>query len=348
MELGVFLPTASNNYIPTRALPRWEPNYPDILQITRTAERIGLDFVLNMVKFRGPGGETGYWDAALESMTLSSALLAHTDRIRVIASVGILSVHPAMTARMMSTLDAVAPGRTGLNIVTGWNPAEYSQMGLWPGDEYFGYRYEYAAEYVEILRGLWASGQLSHEGAHFTLEDCHVRPRPQGVIPILSAGSSDAGLRFAAAYSDLNFTENEPLVAEKMTKLRDAAALTGRDVGSYVQQPVVLADTDDEALALVQHYNEMADQGALAGRGKQSSRDTVSDAGSTSRRLASAAKAGVAIPESQVIAGSPETVARHISFLGSLPGVKGIMLSFDDFFTGLERFGTEVMPLIEQ
>jgi pyrimidine oxygenase len=346
MEIGVFLPTASNNYIPTHALPRWQPNYPDILEITRIAERIGMDFVLNMVKFRGPGGDTGYWDAAYESMTLSSALLAHTERIRVIASVGILSVHPAMTARMMATLDGIAPGRTGLNIVTGWNPMEYSQMGLWPGDSYFRYRYAYAAEYVEILRGLWADGSLDFEGEHFTLTDCHVRPTPAERIPILSAGSSDAGMRFAAAFSDLNFTENEPLVADKMQKLQDAAALTGRDVGSYVQQPVVIADTDDEALALVRLYNEQADRGALAGRGAQSSRDTVSDAGSTSKRLASAAQAGVAIPEAQVIAGSPRTVATHLQHLSSLPGVKGVMLSFDDFFVGMKRFGAEVMPLL--
>lgn len=29
----------------------------------------------------------------------------------------------------------------GVNIVTGWQAAEYEQMNLWPGNKYFGYRY---------------------------------------------------------------------------------------------------------------------------------------------------------------------------------------------------------------
>jgi len=347
VQLGIFLPTASNNYIPTTALPRWDPNYQDVLAITKMAEGYGMDFVLNMVKFRGPGGETGYWEGAFEAMTLSAALLSATEKIRVVSSVGLLSMNPAMTARMMSTLDAVAPGRTGLNLVTGWNPMEYSQMGLWPGDSYFGYRYDYAAEYVEILRTLWAEGKVTHHSDYFDLEDCHVLPKPSGHIPIMSAGSSDKGLAFAAANTDFNFTEYEPLVADKMAKLDEAVKVTGREVGSYIQQPVVLADTDAEALELVRHYNAHADQGALSGRGAQSSRDTVSDAGSTSKRLASAASAGVALPEAMVLAGSPETVARRINELGRIGRVSGVMLSFDNFFTGLKRFGDEVIPLLE-
>ncbi len=347
MEIGVFLPTASNNYIPTEALPAWEPNFPDILAITRQAERYGMDFVLAMVKFRGPGGSTGYWEGAYESMTLSSALLASTERIRVIASVGLLSVHPAMAARMMSTLDGVAPGRTGLNIVTGWNPLEYSQMGLWPGDDYFGYRYDYAAEYVRVLRTLWEEGRMTASGQYFTLEDCHVLPRPSGRIPILSAGSSDKGLAFAAANTDFNFTEAEPLVVEKMEKLARAADTTGRAVGSYIQQPIVIADTDAEAWAKVRLYNDKADLGALSGRGAQSARDTVSDAGSTSKRLASAAASAKAIPENQVLAGSPETVARRLVEFAKIPRVHGVMVSFDDFVEGTERFGSEVMPVMK-
>ena len=38
------------------------------------AERIGLDFVLSMMKFRGFGGDTGYWDACLESFTLMAGM----------------------------------------------------------------------------------------------------------------------------------------------------------------------------------------------------------------------------------------------------------------------------------
>jgi pyrimidine oxygenase len=41
-------------------MPTWELNR----DITLEAERLGFDFVLSMMKFRGFGGETGYWDGA--------------------------------------------------------------------------------------------------------------------------------------------------------------------------------------------------------------------------------------------------------------------------------------------
>jgi pyrimidine oxygenase len=53
-------------------------------------------------------------------------------------------VHPAVIAKMTSTIDDISNGRFGVNIVSGWNKFEYLQMGLWRGDEYFGYRYDYA------------------------------------------------------------------------------------------------------------------------------------------------------------------------------------------------------------
>ena len=77
---------------------------------------------------------------------------------------------------MMSTLDDVRSGRAALNIVTGWNKPEYQQLGLWRGDEYYEQRYEYALGYVEILRGLWREGRVTHHSPFFDLEDCSCPP----------------------------------------------------------------------------------------------------------------------------------------------------------------------------
>jgi pyrimidine oxygenase len=46
------------------------------------------------------------------------------------------------------------------------------------------------------------------------------------------------------------------------------------------------------------------------------------------------------------LAGSPETVARRLEEIGQIEGVAGIMLIFDDFVAGMERFGRDVMPLV--
>jgi pyrimidine oxygenase len=91
-----------------------------------------------MIKMRGYGGVTEHWDYNLESFTLMAGLAAVTSKIMLFASVPVLVLPPAVVARMGSTIDSIAPGRFGINIVTGWQTAEYDQMGLWPGPDYFG------------------------------------------------------------------------------------------------------------------------------------------------------------------------------------------------------------------
>ena len=41
-------------------------------------------------------------------------------------------------------------------------------MGMWPGDAYFGYRYDYSTEYVQVMKELWKNGVSNFKGKHFT------------------------------------------------------------------------------------------------------------------------------------------------------------------------------------
>src|SRR5207249_11188553 len=116
----------------------------------------------------------------------------------------ILTLHPAIVARMAVTIDSIAPSRFGINIVTGWQKAEFAQMGLWPGDEHYERRYEYASEYVSIIRELWTTGTSSFRGEYFHLDDCRLEPRPQGHVGIVCAGQSDRGVRFCAEHGDVS------------------------------------------------------------------------------------------------------------------------------------------------
>lgn len=126
--------------------------------IIQKAEKYGFNFTLSMIKLRGFGGKTEYWDNNLESFPLMAGLAAVTSKIKLYASSAILTLPPALAARVATTIDSIAPGRFGSNIVTGWQTAEYEQMSLWPGPAYFGYQYECAIEYVKITKDLWTSG----------------------------------------------------------------------------------------------------------------------------------------------------------------------------------------------
>lgn len=341
MKYGIFLPTASNGYVPSTLVADADPTFAEQLALTRRAEEFGLDFVLAMAKFRGPGGDTYYWEAALEALTTSAGLLAATARIQVVGSVGILSVHPAVAARMAATCDSIGPGRFGLNVVTGWNPLEYSQMGLWPGDAYFGYRYEYAREYVTVLRELWASGSSDFVGEHFALDDCHALPTPRNPVPVVCAGSSAEGRRFAAECGDVNFTSITGADAA-VRDLRGRAERQGRRVEANVLLMVVLADTDEEAWERVRRLNAHTDVRALAGKRASAARDTVSTGGTVQRQRDAVA----AIDEATVFAGSARTVAARLREFTASGLVDGVSLQFDDFSDGLERFGRDVLPLL--
>src|SRR5688500_868891 len=164
-DFGLFLPIANNGMIASTAY-QYMPTYDLNRDIALNAEATGYSFLFSMTKWRGYGGVTQHWDHAPESFTLMSALAAITQKIGLVVSVALPTLHPAVAARMAVTLDDISGGRLILNIVAGWNKHEYLQMGLWPGDAYYGYRYDYAAEYVHVLRALWDKGRLTFDGKY--------------------------------------------------------------------------------------------------------------------------------------------------------------------------------------
>ena len=189
MKFGVFLPNGSNGYVLSEAIKPYVPTYEHLKSITLEAERQGLSFALPMIKFKGFGGSTGYWDHCIEPFTLVSALASITKSLHFIPTVALLALHPAYTARMIATLSNISGGRIGLNIVTGWNSAEYEQMGLWPGSDFYEERYEFAAEYLAILKDLWQTGKCDRKGKFWELNNCECFPTPNHSIPTKNAAA---------------------------------------------------------------------------------------------------------------------------------------------------------------
>jgi len=180
-EIGVFLPIARNGYLISSASPQYSPAYDLNRDVAIAAERYGFDFALAMIKLRGYGGVTRHWDECLEAFTLTAALAAVTKRIRFFPSVAVLTMPPPFAARMVATIDSVAPGRCGINIVSGWQKAEYEQMGIWPGEDHFRRRYQYCAEYTQIFfcRSFGRPGKATSKGNSFkwtTAALDHCRP----------------------------------------------------------------------------------------------------------------------------------------------------------------------------
>ncbi len=352
-KIGVFVPIGSRGWLISTTSPKTMPSFDLNRSVVQRAEHYGMDFALAMIKLRGFGGPSEYWDHNLEAFTLMSAIAAVTKRIQLFASVAVLTMPPALVARMVSTIDSVAPGRIGVNIVTGWQPKEYQQMGIWPGDAHFARRYDYVSEYVTVMRQLMDTGRSDFQGEFFQMDDCRLSPLPTPGVEIVGANSSDRGMRFVAEHCDYNFVGsgglNEPdKVREPVARLMAAAAVTGRKVGAFALMMVIAAETDEAAFAKWEHYVQGTDLTALDWQRGQATADKNAVATSTvARMVANQAAAGRAIPTGMLkLIGSYANVARMLDQVAEIPGLSGIMLTFDDFVIGMEQFGEHIQPLM--
>ena len=350
MKIGVFIPIGNNGWLISENSPQYWPSFALNKQVTLTAERYGLDFVLSMIKLRGFGGKTEFWDHNLESFTLMAGLAAVTTRIKLFATCATLAIPPAIAARMASTIDSISDGRFGLNLITGWQKPEYSQMGIWPGDDYFGRRYDYVSEYIQVMRDLWETGKSDFKGDFFQMDDCRLSPRPQVPMEIICAGQSDAGMAFTAQYADYNFCfgkgVNTPVAfAPTVAKLMAATAKTGRNVRAYALFMIIADETDEAARAKWEHYKAGTDQEAVAWLVEQSDADKSSGSDTNVRQMVD--PVSVVNINMGTLVGSFETVARLLDEVATVEGCDGVLLTFDDFVTGPENFGARIQPLMK-
>ncbi|CAJ1264283.1 Pyrimidine monooxygenase RutA [Escherichia coli] len=81
MKIGVFVPIGNNGWLISTHAPQYMPTFELNKAIVQKAEHYHFDFALSMIKLRGFGGKTEFWDHNLESFTLMAGLaaVAHSD-----------------------------------------------------------------------------------------------------------------------------------------------------------------------------------------------------------------------------------------------------------------------------
>jgi len=122
------------------------------------------------------------------------------------------------------------------------------------------------------------------------------------------------------------------------------AAKAGRDVGSYMLYMVIADETDAAAMAKWEAYNAGADQEALAhllGKAAEDTAPSETSMAAAILRVPSPINFNMGTP-----VGSYTNVAAMLDEAATMPGVKGLMLTFDDFLVGMESFGTRIQPLM--
>jgi pyrimidine oxygenase len=344
-DLGIFMPMANGGWIISRNTPPLDGSYDYNLKAAKLADEIGLDFIMAMAKYRGYGGDTEHWRHTLDSPMMMAGLAQATSKVKVWATIHTLLQNPAVTAKMIATLDQISHGRAGLNVVTGAYKGEFAQMGAWPEGVDHDERYVLATEWIQAIKALWTQDSVTMHGKYFDLDDCMSDPKPAKQPFLVCAGTSAAGIRFTAQEMDALFLSGGD-VDELAKASRDAKAgalALGGAIRTYSMMTVVFGETDAAAEATAAHYRAGLDEGALHGMMRAYG---FLDA-EIGKENAFVRKARSTFTTPHVL-GTPETVIERLSEIFEKTSLDGLMLIFPDYLASLPIFGEKVLPALRE
>jgi probable F420-dependent oxidoreductase len=170
------------------------------------------------------------YHSVLDPMAVLAYAAAGTARIRLgVAVVNLPFVSPAYLAKQAATVDILSGGRLDLGLGIGWMPEEFAATGA-----SMARRGARAAEYVTVLRHLWADGRSEFSGDFYEIPRSSVAPKPvqPGGPPVLLGGLARPALERAGAIGDGWVTSSRTdlsRIAEGVAVVRDAAQQAGRD-----------------------------------------------------------------------------------------------------------------------
>ena len=343
VELGVFMPVGSNGFLMTKHAPRYHPSFDLHKQIAIRAERIGLDYIFSMGKWMGFGGETDFWRETIEPISFASGLAEVTSRIKIFCTINPLLFHPAIAAKMIATIDNASGGRFGINVVTGNTLEELEQMGVVP-EGYGDYRYEYADEWMRVMKMLWSQERTTFEGRFFKLTNCVSAPKPvsKPYPAIVSAGMSNEGLKFGADHSDYQFGGHRADIVQRIKKV---AAERGRELKASSNFMLVFGKTDEDAENEFRLMREQKDQQALENLIASFERDNRDSYSARTDYLREPEVIGFG--NGTPVTGTPATVAAKLADLIEESGLDALQFTFVDFPKGLDVLGAGVLPVLK-
>ena len=164
----------------------------------------------------------------LEPVTTLAYLAAETKHIRLGTGILLLALrHPLQVAKAISTLDVFSGGRAMLGVGLGWLVEEYQALGI-P----FRQRVGRVSESVEVLRKIWASGKLRHEGRYYSFAEVTSYPLPlqPGGPPIWFGGFAEPALKRAVEMGDgwLGTEGRLDKLVQRIGKIKEYARQIGK------------------------------------------------------------------------------------------------------------------------
>lgn len=226
-------------------------DWPYIRELSVRSEQWGFD--LTLIAELNLNDIKGHRAPSLDCWTLAPAVAAVTERLELMLAVRPNYHAPALTAKSLSTLDTIAPGRVSLNVVSSWWKDEAAQYGA-PFDVHDA-RYERTEEWLGLVGRLLREDTVTHKGELYDLAGAILEPKPSRVPPVYMGGESPRAKEVISAYGDAYVMHGDPpeVIAGKIADMRERRAAAGLPPLTFgVAGYVVCRDTEAEARAEVE------------------------------------------------------------------------------------------------
>jgi probable F420-dependent oxidoreductase len=170
------------------------------------------------------------YHSVLDPMVTLGFAAAVTSRIRLgVAVINHPYLSPAYLAKLAATVDVLSGGRLDLGLGLGWMPEEFAAAGA-----SMARRGARTAEYIEVMRRLWAGGVAEFSGEFYSLPAGRMAPVPvqRPGPPVLLGGTVPRALERAGRLADGWVTSSRTdlsRISDGIAAVRAAAEQAGRD-----------------------------------------------------------------------------------------------------------------------
>jgi F420-dependent oxidoreductase-like protein len=213
----------------------------------------------------GAGGAMGSEGPHLEGWTALAALATATERVRIGTLVtGNTYRHPAVLAKMATTVDHIAGGRLDFGLGAAWHEYEHEAFGI--PFHTVRERLERLDEAAHLIKLLWTEDRPKFEGKYYQLDaPPYNPPNVQQPHPpfLIGGGGEKRTLRTVARYADVcNVSGTPEEVRHKFDVLAQHCRGAGRDASEIKRTiQIMLFLNDDPA------FQQRVVQGVMAFRG---------------------------------------------------------------------------------
>jgi FMNH2-dependent dimethyl sulfone monooxygenase len=247
MRYGYWMPIFGGwlRNVPDEGMP---VSWPYIRDLAVQSEQDGFD--LSLIAELNLNDIKGHRAPSLDCWSLAPAVAAATSSLELMLAVRPNYHSPSLTAKALSTLDVIAPGRISLNVVSSWWKDEAAQYGV-PFDVHDA-RYARTQEWLDVVGRLLREDTVSHDGPLYQLDAAVLEPKPSRLPPVYMGGESPKAKEIIAAQADAYVMHGDApeVIAAKVADLSARREAEGRPPLTFgVSGYVICRDTEEEAQA---------------------------------------------------------------------------------------------------